>query len=177
MGKSMKKYGNRHKGFTLIEMLVVVTIIAALIGIVSLSTILISKKGKISSWEQTMGNFQEAMLLAIANNPQEAVPSVANGMLVSDWLAGNGAEVARYLSNPIVNPFSKNPVYISGSTVIDPPGASSFTDVTSQTASTASKPDVILAVFTGATSGIVHFTIWYLLDGTVVPLRDSLNQT
>jgi prepilin-type N-terminal cleavage/methylation domain-containing protein len=178
-----------RKGFTLIEMLVVVGIIVALIALIGFVGPSLTRPAKQSSWEGSMKNLQEAlMVFANANGEHYPDPPTGGTVDVKKWLTSstiNGTSVAtplgNYLSKTIENPFYKGAVVgiigsSSGSTA--PTSASSSlkaVDDSSCANSTTSSivPMIEYDTWTD-TNGAQHFIIFWEIGSTTNSLSDGV---
>jgi len=161
----MLKKMKMRKGFTLIEMLVVVGIITALLVIIGFVGPRLARGAKVSGWQ---GNIKElqTVLMVYANEHGEHYPDApAAATDFADW--AKTSEVGQYLSKTIENPFYKDTVVqISGS------GAPAQIDG-------ASAPTGATIIYTKTTdvSGLDHFEIQYCLGSTTpVSVKDSIQQ-
>ncbi len=152
-----------RKGFTLIEMLVVVGIITALITIVGFVGPRLTRGAKVSGWRANIKEFQ-TVLMVYANEHGEHYPDAPTAATnFADWARAIG--IGQYLSKTIENPFYKDAVVqIGGSgTPVQVDGTSAPTDVT------------IVYTKTTDVSGLDHFEIQYCLGSTTpVSVKDSI---
>jgi prepilin-type N-terminal cleavage/methylation domain-containing protein len=177
-----------RKGFTLIEMLVVVGIIVALIALVGFVGPSLTRPAKIGSWEGSMKNLQEA-LMVFANANGEHYPDTPGSAAVNVklWLTGskiNGTAVAtplgNYLSKTIENPFYKDAVVgIIGTSGTSQPTAPSSSlkavDDASAGTSTATTLVPIIEYDTWKdTNGVQHFIIFWKIGNDVKSLSDGV---
>lgn len=155
------KMKNR-KGFTLIEMLIVIGIIVALLAIVSFSYVRLTRPAKISAWQGSIKELQTA-LAAYANEHGDHYPdSVSSDTDFTTWAQNTGLD--KYLEKALVNPFHKDtPVTI---------GASLESDVDAKDAPTGKA--IITYTKTTDSDGYDHYTITYSLNGTTYTVKDSL---
>jgi len=177
-----------RKGFTLIEMLVVVGIIVALIALIGFVGPSLTRPAKVGSWEGSMKNLQEA-LMVFANANGERYPDTpgSTAVDVKTWLTGskvNGTAVAtplgNYLSKTIENPFYKDAVVgIIGTNGTSQPSAPSSSLKAVDDASTGTStgtnlvPMIEYDTWTD-TNGAQHFIIFWKVGSTTYSLSDGV---
>ena len=155
------KMKNR-KGFTLVEMLIVVGIIVALLSIIGFSYVRLTRPAKIGAWQGSVKELKTA-LAAYANEHGDHFPdSASSDTDFASWAQGNG--LAKYISKAIVNPFHKDTPVTIGSSIeadVDAADAPTGKAIITYTKSTDS-------------DGYDHYTITYSLNGTTYTEKDSL---
>jgi prepilin-type N-terminal cleavage/methylation domain-containing protein len=180
-----------RKGFTLIEMLVVVAIIVALIALIGFVGPSLTRPAKVGAWEGSMKNLQEA-LMVFANQNGEHYPD-APGSTAEDiktWLTQtkvNTTTVAtplgNYLSKTIENPFYKDAVVgiigtgPSGNSQQPTKPSSSLkaVDDASVSTSTPTNPVPVIEYDTWTDSnGLQHFIIFWEIGSTTYSLSDGV---
>jgi prepilin-type N-terminal cleavage/methylation domain-containing protein len=105
MGESMKKYGNRRKGFTLIEMLVVVAIIVALLAIIGFAGPALTKGAKVAAWKGSVKNIETALSIYLQNNGTLPDDALATGKID---IAFSDMGISKYMTGNVVDPFDPN---------------------------------------------------------------------
>jgi prepilin-type N-terminal cleavage/methylation domain-containing protein len=177
-----------RKGFTLIEMLVVVGIIVALIALIGFVGPSLTRPAKVGAWEGSMKNLQEA-LMVFANQNGEHYPDTpgSSAVDVKTWLTQTkigGTAVAtplgNYLSKTIENPFYKDAIVgIIGSSGSSQPTAPSSSlkavDDASVSTSTSTSPVPVIEYDTWTDSNNVqHFIIFWKIGNNTESLSDGV---
>jgi prepilin-type N-terminal cleavage/methylation domain-containing protein len=182
-----------RKGFTLIEMLVVVGILVALTTLIGFAGPSLTRPAKVGAWEGSMKNLQEA-LMVFANANGERYPDPPTGTVdVKQWLTAskiNGTAVSTpigsYISKTIENPFYKDAVVgivgSSGNAQPTEPTNSSLKAVDDPSLSTStggtggsSSPVPVLEYDTWTDSNNVqHFIIFWKIGNDTKSLSDGV---
>jgi prepilin-type N-terminal cleavage/methylation domain-containing protein len=149
-----------RKGFTLIEMLVVVAIIVALLAIIGFAGPALTKGAKVNSFKGSVKNLATALNVYEQNTG--TLPAVAD---VADATKGVLAVTAPYLSGTFANPFHSG-VAIS---VVGAPTApkDAVTD--------ASGAWIEYSTSTVTVDGqsVPNYTLTYSIDGTPYTIKGS----
>jgi prepilin-type N-terminal cleavage/methylation domain-containing protein len=166
-----------RKGFTLIEMLVVVGIIVALIALIGFVGPSLTRPAKVGSWEGSMKNLQEALMVyANQNGEHYPTPPGSTAADVTQWLKSSG--VGNYLSKTIENPFYKGTtvglIGTNGATQPANPSSSlKAIDDTSIGSSTSIVPIIEYDTWTD-TNGLQHFIIFWKVGSSTYSLSDGV---
>jgi len=98
---------NRRRGFSLIELIIVVAILGILVGIVVINGAQFTRPAKIKTWQSSMQSMKEALMLSVSTTGSGTYPAgPASVSEVNGWLSTNNA--SKFLDKPIVNPFWPN---------------------------------------------------------------------
>ena len=169
-----------RKGFTLIEMLVVVAMMVALIALIGFVGPSLTRPAKQSSWEGSMKNLQEA-LMVYSNQNGERYPAAPGNTAVdvTTWLKSSG--VGNYLSKTIENPFYKGTtVGIIGSSggSSAPANPSSSLKAVDDSSCASSSPSSIVPIVEYDTwkdsNGLEHFIIFWKIGSNTYSLSDGV---
>jgi len=94
----------KRKGFSLIELIIVVAILGILTGIVVVNGAQFTRPAKIKTWQSSMQSMKEALMLSVSTTGSGTYPAAPGSTTdVNAWLSTNNA--SKYLDKPIVNPF------------------------------------------------------------------------
>jgi len=155
-----------RKGFTLIEMLVVVGIIVALIALVGFVGPSLTRPAKVAAWEGNMKNLQEALMIYANQNGEHYPNAPTNATDIETWL--KNTKVGNYLSKPIENPFYKDTkVQIQS-------GTTGLKAVDDSSLSSAAAPVIGYDKTTDTTTGLEHFTITWKIGSNTYTLSDGV---
>jgi prepilin-type N-terminal cleavage/methylation domain-containing protein len=149
-----------RKGFTLIEMLVVVAIIVALLTIIGFAGPALTKGAKVNAWKGSVKNIETALSI-YAQNTGTLPATVAAAGELNATLGTMG--VGKYMSGNVVDPFNPG-------VKIDITGTAA--DLKDLTGTLADNDPVLCYVKTADTTvdgvSIPHYTLSYTLDGTTI---------
>ena len=163
----MLRWKNR-KGFTLIELIIVIGIIAALAIIGSFAYRPMVRNARIRAWNQTMDSVKTA-LAAYANDHgghYPAAPSSATDF--NSWAQGNG--LAKYIDKEVVNPFFKDTAVQIG--------ANYDSALDGDASGNAPSGAVIGYTVSGPDSdGLYHYTMTYKIGGQEYTVKDALDNS
>jgi prepilin-type N-terminal cleavage/methylation domain-containing protein len=154
-----------RKGFTLIEMLVVVAIIVALLTIIGFAGPALTKGAKVNAWKGSIKNIETAIAVYAQNTGTlpPAIPATpATGAEINAALATMG--ISKYMSGNIVDPFAPGTAINMG------PAGATIIDLTAATANAivlTYDPTTPAATTVDGVS-VPHYTLSYKLDGTVI---------
>lgn len=118
-----------RKGFSLIELIIVVAILGILVGIVVINGAQFTRPAKIKTWQSSMQSMKEALMLSVSTTGSGTYPAAPGSTTdVNTWLTTNNA--SKFIDKPIVNPFYPNVAVGIGASVtasnnIDPSTAPS----------------------------------------------------
>lgn len=102
--KKRRRVGKNRKGFSLIELIIVVAILGILVGVVVVNGAQFTRPAKIKTWQSSMQSMKEALMLAVSVSGSGTYPAApASATNVNTWLTTYNA--SKYLDKPIVNPF------------------------------------------------------------------------
>jgi len=165
----MLKTRKNRKGFSLIELIIVVAILGILVGIVVVNGAQFTRPAKIKTWQSSMQSMKEALMLSVSTSGSGTYPTLSANAEVNGWLATVNA--SKYLDKPIVDPFWPNaPVWITTSAVT--------TSIDASSAPTSSTPLIQYTTsnitdIDGNTITNGKFTLTYMLGGTSYSLSSS----
>lgn len=157
--------GNR-KGFTLMELLIVVVIIGILALAMRLYWPKLTMGAKVNTWKSNIDAFQTALDLYSNDHGGHYPTPPSAATAFSQWANAQGLD--KYLQKPLVNPFYPDqPVEISNST--------SVTAINDKNLGTT---NAAIIGFTTSTDsdGLDHYTITYKIGDNTFTLYDQMSQ-
>jgi len=160
MTKTAKRNKKNRKGFTLLELVVVVAILGIIAATVMINAGKFTYSAKVNTWKTSMNSLTESLILYATTRGDGAFPAPpTDPIAVGTWLSDVGAY---FIDKPITNPFKGGvKVAICGpsGTLIAVDKATSSTDcVIKYTTTSLYDPITALTIDNG------RFIITYMID-------------